>query len=104
AQARYRRRALPWLPQSHLGCCTPGDPKRCLAEWDIIAMEIEAMTLAHARTHARAHSHGLRNETGFHERAAAQSDSMKSCLSKGKTAAWIELSLEGNSALLFHPS
>lgn len=62
------------------------------------------MTLAHARTHARAHSHGLRNETGFHERAAAQSDSMKSCLSKGKTAAWIELSLEGNSALLFHPS
>lgn len=60
------------------------------------------MTLA--RTHAHTHSHRLGNETGFPEQAAALSDSMKSCLSKGKTAARIELSLEGNSALLFHPS
>lgn len=75
---------------------------RCLAEWDIIAMEIEAMK--HTNTNWHTHSHRLGNETGFHERAAAQSGSMKSCLSKGKTDARIELSLEGNSAQLFHPS
>ena len=50
-------------------------PGRCLAEWDIIAMEIEAMNLAHIQTHTQTHthtqSHGLGNETGFHEWAAA---------------------------------
>lgn len=55
-------------------------------------------------TLSHTHSRRLRNETGFHERVAAQSDSMKSCLSDEETAAWIELSLEWNSALLLHPS
>lgn len=51
------------------------------------------MTLTHT------YRYRLRNETGFHERVAAQADSMKSCLSKEETAAWIELSLEWKSFL-----
>lgn len=66
-------------------------PGRCLAQWDIIATEIEAMTLTHKHTQAG-------NESGF------RSDSMKSCLSEEETAAWIELSVRGNSCLaLFIP-
>lgn len=62
----------------------------------------------HTNTYTNTHTHAYR-VTDSEMRPAfmserLQSDSMKSCLSKEKTAAWIELSLEGNSALLVHPS
>ena len=63
------------------------------------------MTLAHTQTHTHTHTHRVMDSemrlAFMSERL--QSDSMKSCLSKRKTAAWIELSLEGTLLCSFIP-
>lgn len=75
---------------------------RCLTEWDIIAMEIEAMTLIHR--HSCTFTHSLRNETVFLQSGRTVWMYKKLPLKREDIRTDWAVTWEGNSPQLFHTS